>query len=514
MPSSRRAPTRALATMLFASGLVFASTTSVTAALPQIGRSLQATQAQVGLMADAYPVILAALVLPGGGLLDRRGRRRGMVLGLLALAASQAACASAGTPGVLMLGRCISGVAAAIVLPGTLATITAVMPAQRRSRAVAAWTGGVMLGASLGMLLGGAAVDVASWQVSFLVIGALALLAAGATVAMVPETSEPGAARADLLGAVLCSLAIGGLVLGTIELPARSISDPLVLGALLAGTLALIALIVWELHTSSPLLDLRLFAQRPFAVGNAALVVLYATVFGWFFLAFQYFAYVRGYGAIHTGIALLPCVIGVIPLSLAATRIAQRLGRGRVIAGALVTVGAGTTLMALAADTRASWWLALAFLVFGLGVGLGSTPPTDAIIEALPPARQGIASAINDAAREIGAALGIAVLASVFNAGYRARTAALLHHTRLAFAGAIKDTPSAVLHLPTTSAATHARIAAIARDGVITGWRDAFIATTIILWLLVPLILRWDRPARATASPIRVERRVTHPTCS
>jgi MFS family permease len=475
-----------LAAMLLASGLVFASTTSVTTALPDIARSLRATQTQVSLIADAYPVILGALVLPMGALLDRHGRRRGMVLGLLVLAASQLWSAGAGSATDLVLGRILSGIGAAAVLPGTLATITAVTPDDRRGRAVAAWTGGVMVGASLGMLIAGAAADWTTWRATFVAVAALALLIAAATATFVPETSEASAPRVDAVGAVLVCLAIGGLVLGTIESPARSIGDGLVLVSLLGGSLALAALVWWELRVAAaPLLDLRLFADRGFAMGNATLVVLYAAVFGWFFLAFQYFAFVRGYGAIHTGVALLPCVIGVVPLSLAATRVAERFGRARVIAVALIVMAAGTGLMALAADTGSWWPLAVAFLVFGVGVGLGSTPPTEAIIEALPRERQGIASAANDAAREIGAALGIAALASLFNAGYRARVHALLAVSSLPGAQSIRSTPAAALH--------HARAAAIVREGIVSGWRVAFIATSAILVLMVPVVLRLAR---------------------
>ena len=200
-----------LGALLGAASLVMASTTCVTAAIPEIGRELSATQTEIQWIADAYPVVLAALLLPAGALLDRYGRRRGLVAGLLVLVGALLWSGLAGSPGELIASRCLAGVGGALVFPATLATITSVLGPQRRSRAVALWAASVMAGGGYGLVLSGAMVELSSWGAAFVVIAAMAGACLIAALLAVPETRDPEHAHIDPLGGVLSLVAIGAL---------------------------------------------------------------------------------------------------------------------------------------------------------------------------------------------------------------------------------------------------------------------------------------------------------------
>jgi MFS family permease len=490
-----RQATFVLLTMLSAAALVFAATSGVTAAIPSIARSLNASQSDVQFIADAFPVVLGALVLPAGGLLDRYGRRRGMLWGLALFGAAHVWSAIAGSPLEMIASRGLAGAGAALVLPGTLATLAAVMPAEERGRAVALWAGGVMTGGAIGLLLTGAAIEVASWRSSFLLMGVLGLVTLAATARYAPETFDPEHARIDPPGALFAAVAIGSLVLAIIELPVRSLADPLVLGALCAGALALGAFVRWELRAPRPLLDVRLFGRPSFAIGTVSLVLVFGAGYGWFFLSFQYSSVVLGYTPLLSGVALVPSAFSVIPLAMLGPSLAARHGRGPVIAVGLLVMSAGAVVMLAVSTAAAIVPMAAGFFVFAGGIGLASTPPTDAIIEALPPAEQGVASAVNDASREIGAAVGIAVLGSLFNAGYRGRVDHLLAGAPHPLLEAVRSSPGAVEQL----ARLHPAVGHAVREGVLAGWQVAFAGTAVSMALGALFILAWSRRARATA---------------
>jgi MFS family permease len=393
----------------------------------------------------------------------------------------------------------MAGAGAALVLPGTLATLSAVLPDEQRGRAVALWAAGVMIGGALGLLTTGAAIQAGSWRTSFLVMAGLGVLALLATARCVPETFDPEHATVDPPGAGFAFLAIGGLVLGIVELPSRSIHDPLVIGGLLVGLVGLAGFVWWELRARRPLLDLRLFARPSFAIGTVALVIVYGVAFGWYFLSFQYSSLVLGYSPLLAGVCLLPTAFSVIPLAMTSPRLARARGRGRIIAAGLVVMAGGAVVLIAVSSAQEVVPLAAGYIVFGAGIGLSCTPPTEAIIEALPAAEQGVASAVNDAAREIGAALGIAVLGSLFDQGYRSRVEHLLARAPAALRAAATHGTTAGLNHTEAAQATE-----VVRHGVIAGWQLAFAGSAVALLLGALLVHVWSRRAdRAPAAAPR-----------
>jgi MFS family permease len=235
----------------------------------------------------------------------------------------------------------------------------------------------------------------------------------------VPETNDPEHANLDPVGSVLSLVGVGGLVFGITEGPVKGWTDPLTLAGFAAAVVGLAGFAAWELRTTRPLLDLRLFRRRGFATGTVSIFVQYIVVFGYFFVAAQYLAFVAGYGPFAIAAALLPVGILLPYASTKAPAWARRFGRGPVGAAGLVLMAAGCFAFATVDATTSYWWFAAALTVFGAGMGLAAPPATEAIVEALPRAQQGVASATNDVARELGGALGIALLGSALTSGYR-----------------------------------------------------------------------------------------------
>jgi EmrB/QacA subfamily drug resistance transporter len=492
-PALATAPARStliLATMLTSVGLVFATTLSVSGALPEIGASLRASQTDLHLVADVYPVMVGSLVLPFGALLDRFGRRRGMCVGLVVLTAGMVWSGLCGNATELIVSRLLSGAGGAIVLPGTLATITHVSSPEKRSRNIGLWAGATMVGGTLGFVIGGAVLELASWNATFIFFAGVAAVCLLATAWLVPETRQPGSTHVDPVGSALSFVAIAAIVFAVIELPDRGIGDPLIPGCLILGAIMLAAFIVWELRNPRPLIDLRLFRNRSFSCGVMTVTLTFAAGIGYTFLSFQFLSYSLGYSALGSGLALIPCAVTVAPAAALGPRLAARVGRRPVMAGALAASAVGCGAMALAATSREYWPNAIAFFLYGIGLGLGQAPPTEAITEALPRSQQGLASAINDTSRELGGALGIAILGSAFNAAYRSRIDHLLAHRPLE--ALARSSPAvglqAAAHHADTVAAHAVRLAAA------SGMRAAFALAAALCVVFAAIVYRWCPP--------------------
>lgn len=459
-----------LAVMCFAVIVVIANVASLNVAIPAIGADLGADQSQLQWIVDAYTLFLAAFLLPAGALGDRFSRKAMLVLGLGVMSAATAWSATVDAAEPLIAARALAGLGAAMVFPATLSTLTAVTSEARRGRAVALWAACVSIGGILGIVGAGLILEHNDWPWIFWAtsIGCGAALVLALVVAV--DTKDPEGAHLDPLGTVLSVVAVGGLVLGITEGPVRGWTDPLTLVGLIAGALAAVGFVVWEVRARRPLLDVRLFAHPRFGSGSLAIFMLFLATFGAFFLCVQYVAYVFGYSPLDSGLALLPVGITVLPASMVAVVIARRLSVYVTEVVGMAVCGLGLVLLSLLDVSSTYPAFAGAFMVFGLGVGLCQTPATEAIVEALPRAKQGVASAVNDTAREMGAALGIAVMGSVFNVGYRAAVgdAAL----PAALVDPVKESPAVGLAV----AQGDPTVVAVVQSAFVDGW-------VIALWV-------------------------------
>ena len=418
MPTNLTPRTRngILATMCLALVAVVASVSGLNVALNDLSVALGASSSQVLWIVNAYTLVMAALLLPIGELGDRFGRRRMLLAGLAVFAGANLAAAFAGTPQLMITLRAIAGFGAAMIMPATLSTLTAVFPAEERGRAVGIWAGFAGAGGILGLFSSAVLIDYASWEWLFVgpVIAAVAAILL--TVAVVPETKHDDAPRFDLTGALLSVLAVGGIVLGVEEGPHLGWADPLVLTALLGGGAALAAFALWELRTTEPLLDVRIFRNRALSMSSLSLAVLFALMLGSFLVVIQLLQAVLGFSAVKAAAGLLPMAVGMMGLSPVAPRLAERFGLANVLTVGSVLMAASFAWLGFADSAYMAILPALVLL--GIAMGLSMSPATEAITNALPAEKQGLASAINDTVREAGSALGIALIGSVLAAGY------------------------------------------------------------------------------------------------
>jgi EmrB/QacA subfamily drug resistance transporter len=416
-PSGTRA---VLVVTCIALATVVSAVASLNVAIPSIARDTHATQTQLAWMVDAYSLVFAALLLPAGALGDRFGRRKALLGGLVIFGAGSVAAMTQADAHWLIAMRGMLGLGAALVMPATLSTITATFPTAQRAKAVGTWAGVAGASAILGLLTSGLVLEQWSWRSVFAVNVVLAVAAIIGTLRVVPESAQRDAPALDWIGGVIAFVALGVLVYSVIEGPTAGWGSARTLVGLGAGVVLLIAFIGWELRTAHPLLDPRLFAHRAFAGGTLSITLQFFAFFGFIFLLLQYLQLVLGNSPLVAAVSLLPMAAGMMPSArVLAPRLVARAGTGRTCAiGLIVAAGALGWLSTL--DASSGYWALLAGLVpLGAGMGLAMTPATAAITDALPNEKQGVASAMNDLSRELGGALGIAVLGSVLQSVYR-----------------------------------------------------------------------------------------------
>lgn len=400
--------------------LVVASVSALNLALPDLAVSLGASNTDLTWIADGYTVALAALVLPLGALGDRIGRRKVLIAGNLVFGAAAALAATSASTSHLIVWRVVMGLGAAMIMPGTLSTITSSFPPERRSRGVAIWSGFAAAGAIIGMLVAGALLEDWSWKSLFVVSAATAVVCALSAVVLAPETRSTVPEPVDAGGTAATMLAVGSLVYGIIEGSDQGWTRPEVLAAFAVCAVSLVAYAVGGLRSSHPLLDPRLFGLPGFRAGSVTVMTQFMAVFGFFFVGLQYLQLILGYSPLKSAAALIPVAVVVMPVSVLTPRIVRRIGLKLTMTAGLLLLAAGMGwLTRLHADSGYPPFLG-GLLLAGAGIGLAGSTGTSAIVGSVGADRQGVASAMNDTTREVGSALGIAVMGSVFSSRYRA----------------------------------------------------------------------------------------------
>jgi EmrB/QacA subfamily drug resistance transporter len=475
-------PAAAVAAMCLSLVLVVASVSAVNLALPDLAIDLHATNTDLTWIADAYTVALAALVLPIGALGDRLGRRNILVVGTVVFGAAALAGSFATTPGTLIVWRIVMGAGAAMIMPGTLSTITAALPPERRARGVATWSGFAAVGAIIGLLAAGALLRQFSWSSIFIVTAITAVAAAAAALLFAPNTKDDVQRRPDIAGALLTAIAIGSLVFAIIQGNDQGFGRPAVIVALAVFAAGITGYALLGLRNAEPLLDPRLFGQRGFRAGTITVAVQFMAVFGFFFVGLRYLLLVLGYSPFKAAVALIPVALLVIPTSQLTPRLLGRYGPRIVIPAGLLALAAGLLWIALL-DANAGYAPFLGgLLIAGFGIGLTGQAGTDSIIRSLSLRQQGVASAVNDTTREVGSAIGIALMGSIFSTRYIHSLPASINALPSAARHAVRSSPEAGL-----AAATHiggvqgAQLAATVRDAFMNGLSASLIAVCAVL---------------------------------
>ncbi|WP_396904557.1 MFS transporter [Mycolicibacterium phlei] len=493
--------------------LVISAMIALNTALGDIARDTLATQAQLTWIVDAYTLALACLLLLGGALGDRYGRRGALITGLVIFGAASLIPVCFDTPTGIIVGRAVTGVGAALVLPATLSLLTGAYPREERNKAVGVWAGVAGAGAIVGFLGAGLLLEVSTWRAIFWAFTAAALALALAAVSIATSRDENGT-PIDWAGGVLIGIALAALVLGLVEVPSRGWTDSLVWGCFGVSAATAVLFVVVEMRRRHPLLDVGFFRRADFTAGVIAVMFLFLTTFGYFFLCMQHLQLVMGYGAIKTAIATAPMAVFVLVPGLLTYRILPRFGLRLVLTTGLVLMASGLFWMRYV-DVAASYWdLLWPMIVMSSGVGVCTAPATAAITGAVPDDKQGVASAVNDAGREVGAAIGIAVTGSVLAAEYTRAITPNLGDFPEAIRGQASESLALALAIAETLGpaggslqlvATSAFVAAMGATATVLAATVAVGAVVVGMWapgrdgLQFKVIEDWWRPGRHRA---------------
>jgi EmrB/QacA subfamily drug resistance transporter len=405
--------------------LVAMDNTIVNVALPTINREFTTSTSDLQWVVDIYTVFFAGLLLVFGNIGDRIGRKRVLQVGLVLFAVTSFAAAQTTSVAQLIATRGAMGVAVALVYPSTLALLSTVFTdRQEKAIAVGVWSGVSGLAIALGPVLGGFLLQHFRWGSIFIVnlpVIAVALLL-GAV--LVPESKDASPGRFDGLGALLSVAVIGLLVWTIIEAPARGWTHPGTVAGF-GGFAVMLALFVWwESHHDDPLLDIRFFRNPRFSAASASISMAFFGLFGFIFMITMYFQLIRGYDTLRAGAATLPFAIIMGALSPVAILIVRRTGTKVVVAGGMLLMAVGFSVAATA-SVDASYWgvVVVSMSLMATGMALATGPATDAILASLPEGKAGVGSAVNDTVRELGGALGVAVVGSVMSGYYSSHLA-------------------------------------------------------------------------------------------
>lgn len=499
-----------LITMCLALMAVIASMSGLNVAQQELALEFQASQSQILWIINAYVLALAAFLMPIGAIGDRWGRKPVLLVGLALFGVASLAGALAGSIGFMTASRAVAGLAAAMIMPVTLSVVTSSFPPEERIQAIGIWAGVAGGGGMVGMFVSSFMVDYLSWRWSFALPIVLVLVAFTLTMRVVPNSREAVTHPFDLIGSILSAVAIGGLVLGIHEGPEVGWTKPITLAGLIVGVLAAIAFVVWELRQDDPLLDVRVFSNRRLSIGSVTLLGLFAAMMGVFLVLFPYFQAVLGWSALRSASAMLPMALVMMPVSALVPKVSRAIGSHRTILMGLTISGTGFITLALMASVDGGYFSVLpGLMVIGLGIGFGMTPSTEAITAALPDAKQGVASALNDTTREIGGALGVALLGAMLAAGYKDAMTPKLEGFPEEIAGVASEGIGAAFAVAPAAGPRAPELIAAAQEAFVEGWvRSMWIGVGIIAVLIAFAVIR--RPHDDPAAETDTAREIVH----
>ena len=418
-PPTRR-PVLILAVVLVAALAINVETTIVNVALPTLNSALGASTRGLQWIVDAYNLAFAALVLAGGTVGDKFGRRGTLMAGLALFAASSVGAALCTTTGSLIGMRLVMGISAAVIYPTTLAIITDTFrDPKQRAAAIGVWGAVTGLGVAIGPILGGALLESFWWGSLFLALAPIALVAVfGAVFFVPPSTIEPGA-RLDRGGLLASVVMLGALVYTIIEAPDHGWTATRTLLGFGIALAAALVFVWWERRHDDPLIDVSLFTNLRFSAASGAVTVAFFALFGFIFLITQFFQLLQGFGPLETGVRILPVALSIAVGSVLGTRLAvTRIGTKAVVSVGLLMLAAAFAWVATVAVDVAYLQVAAQMVLLGGGLGLTTAPATDSIMGVVRPEQAGAGSAVNDATRQVGGTLGVAVVGSIFSTLY------------------------------------------------------------------------------------------------
>jgi EmrB/QacA subfamily drug resistance transporter len=510
---SRRRRNAVLGTVCLAVFAINLDVTIVNVALPSLTRQLGAGTSTLQWVVDGYSLAFAALVLTGGSIGDRFGRRPVLLVGLVGFAIASAFGGIFHSSSGLIAIRFVMGTFAALIYPTTLSIITNAYPDRKqRAGAIGIWGAVTGIGVAVGPVTGGLLLAHFWYGSVFLALVPAAVIAAIAAAFIVPESREPGAARLDLPGLLTSSAAIALLVYTIIEAPGQGWASFRTLGGFAATVVIGVMFVILERHADKPMLDVSLFKVPAFSAASGAVTVAFFALFGFIFLITQYFQFIRHYGTLSTGVRILPVAISIALGSVIGANLARRLGTRILVVTGLTLLGLSFAWIAISTTTEPYLLIAAQMLIMGFGLGLTSTPATESILSVLPPAKAGIGSAVNDATRETGGALGVAVIGSIYSSVFfHHLTASPLHALPVAAYDAARTSVGAALAVA-SQAHDSARLVQAVTTSFMSGLHVACFAAAVVCWVGAIGALRL--PGRQVSSAIAVEEHLELVPCA
>ena len=497
-PCAERQRKWVLVATILGSSLAFIDASSTNVALPALQASLGATVIEVQWVINAYTLMLAALILPGGALGDRLGRVRVFASGVAIFALASLWCGLAPTVGHLIAARTLQGLGGALLIPGSLALISASFPADVRGRAIGLWSGFSALTAAAGPVLGGWLIDTLSWRWIFFANIPVALVILAIAGTRLPESRDRQAHRLDWPGALLITASLTGITFGLLESPTRGFTDPAVLAALLLGTGLLIPFIVVQARTRAPMVPLDLFRSPTFAGANLLTLFLYGALGGALFFLPLNLVQIQGYSATAAGAALLPFVLILFVLSRWAGGLVDRYGVRLPLTIGPSIAAVGFALFALP-GAAGSYWLTIFPATTALGVGMAVivAPLTTTVMNAVDQDHAGTASGINNAVSRVATLLALSVLGIVMLSSFGSVLEAHMARIDLPVeaAAAIRDRRASLAGMslpPGLDDAQRDAVRAAIAEAFIAGYRTVMaiaaglaLASAGISWLMI-----------------------------
>jgi EmrB/QacA subfamily drug resistance transporter len=475
-----------LAATILGSSIAFIDGTVVNVALPTLQRDFHATSANLQWVIEAYSLFLSALILVGGSLGDRLGRRRVFAFGIALFTVASLACGAAPSIGVLIAARCVQGVGGACLVPGSLAIISAAFDPDHRGKAIGTWAGFTTITTVIGPVLGGFLVQHASWRWVFFINVPLAALSLFLLYRFVPESrDEQIEGRLDWVGALCVIGALGGIVFGLVEAGPLGFGDPVVDASLAGGVLLLVVFVVIEAHAAAPMMPLDVFRSRTFTGTNLFTLLLYGGLGGsLYFFPFD-LQQVQGYSPTAAGAAFLPFPLIVFALSRWTGGLMQHYGaKLPLIVGPIVT-GVGFLLFTLP-DIGGSYWTTFfpGVVVMSLGMSLVIAPLTTAVMNSVETHRSGVASGVNNAVSRAAGLLAIAVLglvvASTFNASLHSHLNALQVSSQVRSVMVAEQSELAGATVPSGLSSQPTQLERALKESFVSGFRAAMIVAAIL----------------------------------
>ncbi|HIK79002.1 MAG: MFS transporter [Methanobacteriota archaeon] len=485
-----------LAVMSLSLVIVMLNNVTLNVALPELSTSLGSDNSELQWIMDAYALVFGGTLLVMGAIGDRFGRKGALQIGLVIVCVASAWTAYfADSSTDVILARATMGLGAALVMPSTLSVVLVVFPSSERGKAIGIWAAMAGIGAPIGLLVGGWAVENYNWEMAFLINVPVIIIALILGAILVPRSKDEQERPLDVLGALLSIIVLGSLLYGIIEGPSLGWEDGKIVGAFGTFIVATFLFVNWQKKAEYPLLPLEFFKNKNFTIGLIAISMAFFVMFSFMFMQMLHFQLVRGHSPLSAAIRFLPLPLGLMPAAANSDRLVAKFGRPNVIATGLFIVSAGLGLFTLVDIDTSYLQISATFILLGLGIGLTMAPSTTAVMDSIPESKAGVGSATNDSSREVGGALGIAIGGSVLNEIYQSTI--VIPPSASAQSSIIQESFPAAMSIGQKMLAAGnsegALLIASARESFIEGMVGACIIASFVA-VIAAIIVKWKMP--------------------